>query len=125
MHVAISPGAVPRFLGRFGQVYGHLNRTDAILGAAAAQHRLAWIHPFFDGNGRVARLMSHAMLLESLDTGGIWSVVRGLAHKVDDYKKHLSDCDSPRRNDLDGRGALSEEALARFANFFLSSASIR
>jgi Fic family protein len=119
-HVAVSPGAVPRFLNRFEEVYDHLNRTDAILGAPAAHHRLAWIHPFLDGNGRVARLMSHAMLLETLDTGGIWSVARGLARKVDEYKRHLADCDSPRRNDLDGRGSLSEEALARFASFFLS-----
>src|SRR5580693_7570349 len=119
-HVAVSPGAVPRFLSRFGEVYGHPNKTDAILGAASAHHRLLWIHPFLDGNGRVARLMSHAMLLETLDTGGIWSVARGLARKIDEYKRHLADCDSPRRNDLDGRGALSEEALARFVNFFLS-----
>jgi len=119
-HVAVSPGAIPRFLARFEEVYSHLSRTDAILGAAAAHHRLAWIHPFLDGNGRVARLMSHAMLLETLDTGAVWSVARGLARNVDAYKSHLADCDNPRRNDLDGRGTLSEEALARFANFFLS-----
>src|SRR5262249_28155794 len=119
-HVAVSPGAVPRFLSRFEEVYGRLNKTDAILGAAAAHHRLLWIHPFLDGNGRVARLMSHAMLLETLNTGGVWSVARGLARQVEEYKKHLADCDSPRRNDLDGRGALSEEALARFVNFFIS-----
>jgi Fic family protein len=118
-HIAISPGAVPRFMGRFEEVYSRLNKTDAILGAAAAHHRLAWIHPFLDGNGRVARLVSHAMLLETLDTGAVWSVARGLARNVEDYKRHLADCDSPRRNDLDGRGALSEEALARFADFFL------
>jgi Fic family protein len=118
-HVPVSPGAVPRFLGRFEEVYGHLNRTDSILGAAPAHHRLLWIHPFLDGNGRVARLMSHAMLLETLDTGAVWSVARGLARRVEEYKKHLADCDSPRRNDLDERGALSEEALARFADFFL------
>src|SRR5213080_5488200 len=35
MHIPVSPGAVPRFLGRFEEVYGHLNRTDSILGAAA------------------------------------------------------------------------------------------
>jgi hypothetical protein len=29
------------------------------------------------------------MLLETLDTGGIRSVARGLARKVDDYKKHF------------------------------------
>ena len=119
-HVAISPGALPRFLNRFEEVYSHLKRTDSILGAATAHHRLLWIHPFLDGNGRVARLMSHAMLLESLDTGGVWSVARGLARNVEAYKRHLADADGPRGNDLDGRGHLSEEALAAFVRFFLT-----
>ena len=118
-YVPVSPGAVPRFLRRFEEVYGHLNRTDSILGAATAHHRLLWIHPFLDGNGRVARLMSHAKLLEALDTGAVWSVARGLARNVEAYKKHLADCDGPRRSDLDGRGQLSEEALAEFSRFFL------
>jgi Fic family protein len=118
-HVAVSAGAVPRFLGRFEEVYGALNKTDSILAAATGHHRLLWIHPFLDGNGRVARLMSHAMLLESLDTGAAWSVARGLARNVEAYKRHLVACDQPRRNDLDGRGQLSEEALAAFAEFFL------
>ena len=118
-HIAISPGAVPRFLKRFEDVYGRLNRTDSILGVAAAHHRLVWIHPFVDGNGRVARLMSHAMLLETLDTGAVWSVARGLARNVEAYKGHLAACDRTRRNDLDGRGNLSEEALAEFVDFFL------
>jgi Fic family protein len=86
---------------------------------AAAHHRLAWIHPFLDGNGRVARLMSHAMLLEMLDTGAIWSAARGLARNVQAYEGHLIACDQTLRNDLDGRGNLSEEALAAFTNFFL------
>jgi Fic family protein len=118
-HVAVSAGAVPRFLARFSEVYGALNKTDSILAAATGHHRLLWIHPFLDGNGRVARLMSHAMLLESLDTGAAWSVARGLARNVEAYKRHLVACDQPRRNDLDGRGQLSEEALAAFAEFFL------
>jgi Fic family protein len=118
-HVPISPGAIPRFLDRFKHVYGLLGKTDTILGAAPGHHRLLWIHPFLDGNGRVARLMSHAVLLETLDTGAVWSVARGLARKVGEYKGHLAACDSPRRNDLDGRGSLSEEALAAFTRFFL------
>jgi Fic family protein len=61
--ISISPGAVPRFLQRFEQAFGRLGKTDAILSAAAAHHRLLWIHPFLDGNGRVARLMSHASSL--------------------------------------------------------------
>jgi Fic family protein len=63
--------------------------------------------------------MSHAMLLDALDTGAVWSVARGMARNVDDYKKHLAACDLSRRNDLDGRGDLSEEALSRFTEFFL------
>lgn len=118
-HFAISPGAVPRFLTRFEQVYGRLGRSETILAAAAAHHRILWIHPFADGNGRVARLMSHASLLETLDTGSIWSVARGLARSAAAYKGHLMECDAPRHGDLDGRGALSEEALAAFTQFFL------
>ena len=72
-----------RFEQRLSEISG---KTDAILATAAAHHRLAWIHPFLDGNGRVARLMSHATLLEALDTGAIWSVARGLARNVEDYK---------------------------------------
>jgi Fic family protein len=118
-HVAVSPGAVPRFLERFEEVYGRLGKTESILAAAPVHHRLVWIHPFLDGNGRVARLISHAMLLDTLDTGAVWSVARGLARSVDAYKDHLAACDLTRRNDLDGRGPLSQEALGAFADFFL------
>jgi Fic family protein len=119
-HVAVSPGAVPRFLERFAQVYGNAGKTESIISTAAAHHRLLWIHPFMDGNGRVARLMSHAMMLDRLDSGAVWSVARGLARKVQEYKRLHSNCDVPRRNDPDGRGALSEEALAESTQFFLT-----
>jgi Fic family protein len=102
-------------------VYSKLGKTDTILAAAAAHHRLLWIHPFLDGNGRVARLMSYAMLLETLDTGGVWSIARGLARNVSQYQSELAACDLLRRNDLDGRGHLSEEALASFTGFFLQT----
>ena len=120
-HVPVSPGALPRFLERFEAAYDTLGKTDSILAAAAAHHRILWIHPFLDGNGRVARLMSHAMLLESLDTGGVWSIARGLARDETSYKGGLMACDATRRNDLDGRGNLSEEALAAFIHFFLAT----
>jgi len=121
-HIAISAGAVPRFLTQFQDFYGgKLGRAEYMLAAAAAHHRLLWIHPFLDGNGRVARLMSHAMLLEHLDTGGLWSIARGLARHASNYKTLLAKCDQPRRNDLDGRGNLSEEALAEFSYFFLTT----
>jgi Fic family protein len=111
-------GAVTRFLAHFENTYSRLGKTEKIV-SAAAHHRLLWVQPFLGGNGRVARLMSHAALLETLDTGGIWSVARGFARHVAEYKSHLANCDQRRRNDLDGRGNLSEEALAAFTRFFL------
>lgn len=118
-HVPISPGAVPRFLERFDKIYSKLGKAETIISVAAAHHRLLWIHPFLDGNGRVARLQSHALLLEALNSGGVWSIARGLAINEQQYKELLANCDQSRRNDLDGRGNLSEEALLDFTRFFL------
>jgi Fic family protein len=97
-HVSISPGALPRFLERFEAAYSGLGKTDAILAAAGAHHRLLWIHPFLDGNGRVARLMSHAMLLETLDTGGVWSIARGMARNAaaPRFSRPIRACDGTR-----------------------------
>ncbi|OIR16827.1 Fic/DOC family protein [mine drainage metagenome] len=120
LHVPVSAPAVPRFMKRYEDVYSRLGKTETIIAAAAAHHRLAWIHPFLDGNGRVARLVSHATLLDVLNTGAVWSIARGLARNVSDYKYHLAACDLQRRNDLDGRGNLSEENLAEFTKFFLT-----
>ena len=120
-HVAISPPAIPRFLTRFDEVYSQLGKAETILAAAASHHRLLWIHPFLDGNGRVARLMSYAIMLLTLDTGGVWSISRGLARSAETYKNHLKACDALRRNDLDGRGTLSEESLSAFTQFFLET----
>ena len=119
--VAISPGAVPRFLERLHAAYKPAGRIERILSAACGHHRLLWVHPFLDGNGRVARLVSYAMLKSSLNTQGLWSIARGLARREADYKAHLQACDAPRRGDLDGRGTLSEAALASFASFFLET----
>lgn len=120
-HIAVSPGALPRFMQRFEIAYINLGKVDAIIATACAHHRLLWIHPFLDGNGRVVRLMSYDMLREALDTGGIWSIARGLARNETEYKAKLAKCDLQRRNDMDGRGNLSEEALAEFSKFFLQT----
>lgn len=120
-HIAISPEALPRFLARYAEVFSKLGKVEVIMAAAAAHHRMAWIHPFADGNGRVMRLQSHALFLHTLDTGAVWSVARGLARSVQQYKSHLASCDLPRRNDLDGRGNLSEEALSAFTEYFLQT----
>ena len=60
-------------------------------------------------------------LRSALDTKGLWSVARGLARNEAEYKSHLMACDAPRHGDRDGRGTLSEAALADFTRFFLQT----
>jgi Fic family protein len=119
--VPVSPGAVDRHLAHWEKAYASLGNFETVLNTAAAHHRLLWVHPFLDGNGRVARLISYAMLRNALDTCGLWSVARGLARNSAGYKSHLAACDLRRRNDLDGRGNLSEETLVEFTRFFLDT----
>jgi Fic family protein len=85
-------------------------------------HRLVWIHPFADGNGRTSRLLTHAILRRIGVGSPLWAVSRGLARNVERYKALLQAADEPRRGDLDGRGSLSEAALVDFNRFFLEQA---
>ena len=114
---------VPRFLDRIEEAYDprRLLPTRRLIAVAAVHHRLLWLHPFYDGNGRVARLVAHAMLLRFGVGSSIWSVARGLARNVERYKTTLMLADEPRRGDLDGRGALSETRLREFCEFFLET----
>lgn len=74
-----------------------------------------------DGNGRTARLHSHAFL-RSVGVGSdLWSVSRGLARTVDRYKAALSRADYPPQGATDGRGTLSERGLAEFVDYFIDT----
>jgi Fic family protein len=122
-HVPPAAAALPRFLARFDEAYDpkSISKLRQIVATAAAHHRFAWIHPFYDGNGRVVRLMAHAMLKRLGIGNSLWSVARGLARNVAKYKSLLAEADQPRRSDLDGRGALSQAALVTFCQFFLET----
>lgn len=109
---------------RFEQVYAskEILATEQLVALAAAHHRLAWIHPFADGNGRVTRLHSHAGLVRAkVDSFGLWTLSRGLARERQIYYNHLSAADQRRWNDLDGRGNLSDRALSDFCLFILKT----
>lgn len=124
-HLPPSADRVGAFMAYFERRYrfAELGSGSRILAMAAAHHRLNYIHPFLDGNGRVSRLMSHAMSLSAgIGAHGLWSVSRGLARGVEsrgDYKRMMDYADSPRQGDLDGRGNLSRAALSDFTAWFL------
>ncbi len=123
-HIPPNANHIPQFMHRFEQAYNakHLSRTDQIIAIAAAHHRLLWIHPFYDGNGRVTRLLSHAALREAGIGNCLWSISRGLARNAQQYKANLALADSQREGDLEGRGNLSDKHLFVFCKFFLTTA---
>jgi Fic family protein len=115
---------VPAFLDRFEEAYpvDGTRSVRTIVAFAASHHRLMWIHPFSDGNGRVIRLFSSSYARRiGLGSCGLWSISRGLARRRADYMSYLGNADSLRRNDYDGRGALSSAALLEFCEFFLDT----
>lgn len=123
-HLPPEHGDISKFMARFDRAYQSppLTKFRQIQSVGAVHHRFLWIHPFLDGNGRVARLMSHA-LFKRLGVGtSLWSVARGLARDEQMYKKLLSQADGPREGDRDGRGNLTQRGLVTFCKFFLERA---
>ena len=84
-HIAPHFKKLDAFVERFENIYNPKNgdnksKTKRIISIAASHHRLAWIHPFLDGNGRVVRLFSDASFMyENAHASGLWSISRGLA----------------------------------------------
>jgi len=123
-HIPPAPEELNGLVDRFVEVYTpeSYRGTDLLLAAAASHHRLAWIHPFLDGNGRVARLFTDFYLFcTGMDGYGLWTISRGFARLRDSYVQHLADADVPRQGDINGRGHLSQQGLDRFCRFFIET----
>ena len=126
LHLPPPAEAIEKFLSRF-QTFYHAYcggaTPQSVIAVMAAHHRMAWIHPFGDGNGRVTRLLTQAWLIRmGLAANGLWTLSRGLARKLDRYKEALSAADSKRLGDYDGRGYLSEKRLAEFCAYMIAEA---
>lgn len=126
-HNAPQPERLPSLMQRFASTYGPQVNPDAprsLLAAAAAHHRLVWVHPFDDGNGRVARLFTQAWFIRAgVDAGGLWTLSRGLARDQTAYRSVLRRADQAPDHAGDGRGPLSRDALAAVSRFLLTTAA--
>jgi Fic family protein len=119
-HIPPDPASVPDFMQAWAQGYQHQHIGEsAVIALMAAHQRLAWIHPFADGNGRTSRLHTHIGLNALGLTQGLWSPMRGLARQREAYYANLSKADCDRQGDYDGRGVLSERGLVDFITFFI------
>ena len=124
-HIAPHFKKLDVFVKRFEAEYNpkssrNKSKMKRIISIAASHHRLAWIHPFLDGNGRVVRLFSDAgFMYENTHASGLWSISRGLARTNKEYKERLANADSERHGDYDGRGNLSNKFLIEFCEYFL------
>ncbi|GAB3629632.1 Fic family protein [Pandoraea terrae] len=119
-HMAPPVDLIPPVLEEWSKRYKRIKGFEhQLIATACSHHRLAWLHPFIDGNGRVCRLHSHLTLHASGLTDGLWSPLRGFARTHEEYYVRLSAADQRRRNDLDGRGNLSQDELVKFIHYFL------
>lgn len=96
-HIPVAPEDIQPCMGRWESAYALLPPRLLPIAAAAAHHRLLWIHPMLDGSGRVARLVTQAMLKKAINGVELWSVSRGFARDKDRYK-YLLKCCHPGRH---------------------------
>jgi hypothetical protein len=120
-HIPPDPATVANFVEAWHRTYRYARAGEtAVIALMAAHHRLAWIHPFLDGNGRTARLHTHIGLSAPRLTQGLWSPMRGFAREHTAYYGHLATADARRKGDYDGRGVLSERGLVEFIAFAMN-----
>lgn len=101
----------------------HFTQAKKLVYALSSHHRLTWLHPFLDGNGRTSRLVLDGIFSHmKLEGYGLWNLSRGLARNDKSYREYLSQADMVRQGDLDGRGVLSTKGLVKYVDFMLRTA---
>lgn len=126
-HLAPDPKELSSYFSEFEFFYNKSsfeNKTMQLIYALCSHHRLVYIHPFYDGNGRISRLYLDYILYKiDLEGYGLWNISRGLARNIHKYKEFLSIADEPYRGGYDdGRGNLSLKSLKLFLDFMLDIA---
>ena len=128
MHIAPPAESLPSLFTTYENFYkkdfSRINNARKLIMAISSHHKLIWIHPFLDGNGRASRLTLDAQLYHiGLEGYGLWNISRGLArNQGKNYKKHLALADQVRQGDRDGRGYLSQKNLEIYVEYMLKTA---
>lgn len=115
-----SPTDLPRKYDAFQHTYNHHNfhGDEKLIAVAASHHRLSWLHPFRDGNGRVVRLFSGLFLaLCGINSSNLWSLSRGFSRAKQWYMTNLRSADSPSRD----RRSFDQDFFADYCHFFLET----
>lgn len=90
------------------ELVGFINQKHGsqfdLLKDAIVHHRFTWIHPFTNGNGRVARLLTYAMMAKQgfIDASGIRALnpTAVFGSNREEYYDHLSQADSLKDDDI-------------------------
>ncbi|MDZ7681921.1 MAG: Fic family protein [Fodinibius sp.] len=113
-HLAPHPESLKAFMDRFNKKFNpdNLHGTQKLIAIASSHHRLAWIHPFTDGNGRVAQTIYSRLPEKGPDRiTWIMDYFPWPCQRSETYKNMLARADSSRKGDYDGRGNLSGESI--------------
>lgn len=82
---------VPRLMKNLVLWINHNKHIPVPLVAGIAHYQFATIHPYFDGNGRTARLLTTLILhLGGYDLKGLYSLEAYYAQRLNDYYQALS-----------------------------------
>lgn len=84
-----------------------------IVRASVFHHRFVWIHPFFDGNGRTARLIFNLLLMSE-------GFPPAIILKVD-RKKYYASLNASNKGDYDKLFLLVAQAAERSLSIYLNS----
>lgn len=109
---------LPEKYEQFSRYYdpNNFHGDERLIAAAAGHHRLVWLHPFRDGNGRVSRLFSGLyMAAIGINRANLWSLSRGFSRDKQWYMTNLQSADSP---DADGK-RFDQAFFADYCLYFL------
>jgi Fic family protein len=107
----------------YNKKFNSMTQAHKLIYVIVAHHKLTWLHPFLDGNGRTSRLILDGTMCHiGLEGYGLWNISRGLARNANEYKRYLSYADQKRQGDRDGRGQLSLKGLELYTKFMLEMA---